>query len=328
MYSPHTLTVPARGLAWRSGQADCGNTGSMLIGVIAALLACFGYGTATVLQSYGARSAAAADGERGTNDAVTGSGAPSLGATARAALTPAFLAGMVLDVVGFVGSVVSARLIPLFLSQTIMSASLVVTAVLGVLVLGVRLRPRDLVAIVVVVVSLCVLGLTAGHVGDHASSRGVHWGVLAFSAVILLVGLGLVQLLGARAAVAAGLAAGVLFGAMAVAVRVVDGVDPLRPALLLADPATYAVAVAGVGGFYLFTVALQIGSVTGASAALVAGETVIPGIVGVVLLGDTSAPGMGWLVAMAFVGAVAGAVAVALFGAADAETTEPSAKTG
>jgi hypothetical protein len=302
----------------------------MLIGVIAALLACFGYGTATVLQSYGARSAAAAaDGERGTNDAVAGSGAPSLGATVRAARTPAFLAGMALDGVGFVGSVVSARLIPLFLSQTIMSASLVVTAVLGVLVLGVRLRTRDLVAIVVVVVSLCVLGLTAGHVGDHASSRGVHWGVLAFSAVILLVGLGLIQLLGARAAVAAGLAAGVLFGAMAVAVRVVDGVDPLRPALLLADPATYAVAVAGVGGFYLFTVALQIGSVTGASAALVAGETVVPGIVGVVLLGDTSAPGMGWLVAVAFVGAVAGAVAVALFGAAEnAETTEPSTKTG
>jgi drug/metabolite transporter (DMT)-like permease len=235
---------------------------------------------------------------------------------------------MVLDVVGFVGSVVSARLIPLFLSQTIISANLVVTAVLGVLVLGVRLRTRDWVAIVVVVVSLCVLGLTAGHVGGDVASRGVHWGVLAFSAAILLVGLGLIKRLGGRAAVSAGLAAGVLFGAMAVAVRVVDGVDPLRPALLLADPATYAVAVAGVGGFYLFTVALQIGSVTGASAALVAGETVIPGIVGVALLGDTSAHGMGWLVTVAFVSAVAGAVLVALFGAADAETTEPVAKTG
>lgn len=299
----------------------------MLIGVIAALLACFGYGTATVLQSYGARSAAAADAERGT-DAVGGSGAPSLGATVRAALTPAFLAGMALDGVGFVGSVVSARLIPLFLSQTIISANLVVTAVLGVSMLGVRLRTRDWVAIVMVVVSLCVLGLTAGHVGDDVASRGMHWGVLAFSAVILLVGLGLIHLLGGRAAVAAGLAAGVLFGAMAVAVRVVDGIDPLRPALLLADPAAYAVALAGVGGFYLFTVALQIGSVTGASAALVAGETVIPGIVGVVLLGDTSAPGMGWLVAVAFIGAVAGAVAVALFGAADVETAEPSTSAG
>ena len=117
--------------------------------------------------------------------------------------------------------------------------------------------------------------------------------------------------------VAAGLVAGVLFGAMAVAVRVVDGVDPLQPTVLLADPAAWAAAIAGVGGFYLFTVALQIGSVTGAAAALVAGETVVPGIVGVVLLGDTTVPGLGWLVVIAFVGAVTGAVAVALFGAAE-----------
>ncbi len=297
----------------------------MLIGLAAALVACFGYGTASVLQAYGARSSAAADAARGTGTSVTATGAPSLGATIRAALTPAFLAGMALDAVGFVGSVVSARLIPLFLSQTIMSANLVVTAVLGVVVLGVRLHLRDWVAIAVVVVSLCVLGFTAGHVGEDTSPPAMHWGVLVFSIVALLGGVGLIRVLGARAAVAAGLVAGILFGAMAVAVRIVDGVDPLRPAVLLADPAAWAVAIAGIGGFYLFTVALQIGSVTGASAALVVGETVVPGIAGVVLLGDTAVPGLGWLVAVAFVGAVSGAVAVALFGAAENAHPEPSA---
>ncbi|MDT5178095.1 MAG: hypothetical protein QOJ95_2293 [Mycobacterium sp.] len=297
----------------------------MLIGLVAALLACFGYGTASVLQAYGARRAAAADAADGKTDSATAGGAPSLGATIRAALTPAFLAGMALDAVGFVGSVVSARLIPLFLSQTIMSANLVVTAVLGVIVLGVRLRPRDWAAIATVVVSLCVLGFTSGHIGEDTTGPAVHWGVLAFSIVTAVAGIGLLRMLGARGAVAAGLVAGVLFGAMAVAVRVVDGVDPLKPAVLLADPAAWAVAVAGVGGFYLFTVALQIGSVTGASAALVVGETVVPGITGVVLLGDTSAPGLGWLVVVAFIGAVSGAVAVALFGAAEnAPTPEPS----
>lgn len=300
----------------------------MLIGIAAALVACFGYGTASVLQAYGARRSAAADAARGTDDTANAAGAPSFAATVRAAMTPAFLAGMVLDGLGFLGSVVSARLIPLFLSQTIMSANLVVTAVLGVVVLGVRLRVRDWVAIVTVVVSLCVLGATSGHVGTDAAGPVVHWGVLGFSVVILVGGLGLLRFLGARGAVAAGLVAGVLFGAMAVAVRVVDGVDPLRPAVLLADPAAWAVAIAGVGGFYLFTVALQIGSVTGASAALVAGETVVPGIVGVVLLGDTSVPGLGWLVALAFVTAVGGAVAVALFGAAEnAQSTESSTST-
>lgn len=300
----------------------------MLIGLAAALLACFGYGTASVLQSYGARSAAAADAARGTTGVTTASGAPSLGATMRAALTPAFLAGMVLDGLGFLGSVVSARLIPLFLSQTIMSANLVVTAVLGVAVLKVRLRARDWVAIATVVVSLCVLGFTSGHIGEDTPGRAVHWGVLAFSVVMLALGLGLLRVLGARGAVAAGLVAGVLFGAMAVAVRVVDGVDPFRVTVVLTDPAAWAVAVAGVGGFYLFTVALQIGSVTGASAALVAGETVVPGIVGVVLLGDTSAPGLGWLVVIAFIGAVGGAIAVALFGAAEHGEPVPDSPAG
>jgi drug/metabolite transporter (DMT)-like permease len=293
----------------------------VLIGIAAAVLACVGYGTASVLQAFGARKSAEAAVASGKGDQVTEAGAPSLAATVAAALTPAFIAGMVLDVIGFVGSVVSARLIPLFLSQTIMSANLVVTAVLGVFVLGVRLRTRDWVAIAVVVVSLCVLGVTAGETGEVRRVPAVHWGVLAVAVLALAIGLVLIRFLGARAAIGAGLVAGIMFGAMAVAVRVLHGVDPFRLGVLLADPAAWAIVIAGAGGFYLFTVALQLGSVNGAAAALVAGETVIPGIAGVVLLGDTAAPGLGWAVAVAFVGAVAGAVAVAVFGAAEAAET-------
>jgi len=296
----------------------------VLIGVAAALLACVGYGAASVLQAYGARRSTAATSAFGEGP-VTATGAPSLRSTISAALTPAFIAGMALDVIGFLGSIVSARLIPLFLSQTIISANLVVTAVLGVAVLGVRLRGGDWVAIGTVVVSLCVLGVTAGQRGASAAQPGVHWALLWASLVILACGVVLIRVLGARAAVAAGLIAGVLYGAMAVAVRVVDGLDPLRLGILLADPASWTVAIAGLGGFYLFAVALQLGSVTGAAAALVVGETVVPGITGVVLLGDTARNGFDWLVAVAFLSAVAGAVAVAIMGAADharAEKTE------
>lgn len=112
----------------------------MLIGIAAALFACFGYGTASVLQGYGAR-------QSSTEVGMAADHGPSLKSTVAAALTPAFIAGMALDLVGFAGSLVSARLIPLFLSQTIMSANLVVTAVLGIAVLGVRLQRRDWLAI-------------------------------------------------------------------------------------------------------------------------------------------------------------------------------------
>lgn len=288
----------------------------MLVGVTAALLACVGYGTASVLQSYAAGHSVAAE--------DTAQNGPTLRSTITAMLAPIFIAGIALDLFGFVGSLVSARLIPLFLSQTIISANLVVTAVLSIFVLHVRLHRRDWTAIAIVLVALCVLGATAGRLGDGDPGAGMHWGVLVVSAVILGLGATLVRLLGKNAAVPVGLIAGVLYGAMAVAVRVVDGLEPLNVGVLLADPALWAILVAGLGGFYLFTVALQVGSVNGVAAALVVGETVVPGIVGVVLLGDVSRPGYGWLVVIAFIAAVGGAVALAVSSAAEYERAQIS----
>ena len=195
----------------------------MVIGVAAALLACVGYGVSSVLQAYGARESAAAARDRGAVGHVTASGGPTLRSTISAGLTVAFIAGIVLDVVGFAGSAVSARLIPLFLSQTIISANLVVTAVLSIFVLGVRLHRRDWTAIAIVLVALCILGATAGPLGDRNPGAVTHWGVLIVSAIILGLGAALARLLGRNAAVPAGLIAGVLYGAMAVAIRLVDG---------------------------------------------------------------------------------------------------------
>ncbi|MEW2480686.1 hypothetical protein AB0876_13960 [Mycobacterium sp. NPDC049093] len=290
----------------------------MLIGVAAALLACVGYGTASVLQSYAA-------GRSVTSGADNG---PTLRSTIGAMLAPIFIVGMALDLLGFVGSLVSARLIPLFLSQTIISANLVVTAVLSIFVLHVRLHRRDWTAIAIVLVALCILGATAGRLGDSDPGAVMHWGVLVVSAVILGLGAALVRLLGKSAAVPAGLIAGVLYGAMAVAIRLVDGLDPLNLRVLIADPATWAVVLAGLGGFYLFTVALQVGSVNGVAAALVVGETVVPGIVGVILLGDVSRPGYGALVVIAFIAAVGGAVALAVSSAAEYERAQSSPQPG
>jgi len=287
----------------------------MLIGILAALVACFSYGTASVLQSRAARR----DGEAADT-------APTFRSTVTAILAPLFLAGMLLDGLGFLGSLVSARLIPLFLSQTIMSANLAVTAVLSVLVPGVRLRPRDWAAIATVLVALCILGFSAGELGTEVPGRHMHWSVLAASALIFVFGVVLVRVLGKKAAVPAGLIAGILYGAMAVAVRITHGLDPFEWHALLSDPAAWAVVVAGGGGFYLFTVALQIGSVNGVAAALVMGETVIPGVVGVLLLDDVAKPGLGWLVGVAFATAVAGAVAIAIFGAAEEEPAVATAQ--
>lgn len=279
----------------------------MIVGILFALFAALAYGTASVLQARGARQVA--------DDGPTS--APSLSSTLAAILTVSYLAGMALDGVGFVGTLVSARLIPLFLSQTIMSANLIVTALLGIVVLGTRLRQRDWAAIGLVVVALIVLGVASGEEGHKPVGALLHWSVLLIGVAVLALGVGAVAWLGARVAVFAGFGAGALFGLMAIAVRIVDGVDPFDVGSILRDPAAHAVLIGGVGGFYLFTVALQTGSVNGAAAALVVGETVIPGVAGIALLGDTTRAGWGVVAALAFVAAVTGAVMVAVSGAVE-----------
>lgn len=298
----------------------------MVVGLVAAILASLAYGTSSVLQAHGARVAARAAHERGDLDRVSSSGAPTLRSTVAAALTLAFIIGTALDVVGFVGGAVSARLAPLFLAQTVISANLVVTAVLGIFILGIRLHTRDWIAIATVIVALGALGIASQSSGGGSSDPAIHWGLLIGAVVVLGLSLLVVQVLGSRAAIAAGLSAGVLFGVVAMSVRVMVGVDPFDLGELLRDPATWALIVAGVGGFYLHTVALQLGSVNGATAALVVGETVIPGAIGVWLLGDTAVPGLGWLAILGFILAVVGAVCVAVFGAAESSSADDFAR--
>ncbi|MFJ6720195.1 hypothetical protein [Streptomyces sp. NPDC091259] len=291
----------------------------MLIGLLTAIAASLCYGTGSVLQAVGSRRAArlspAAAG-------VTAHGGPNLSSTAKAAMTWEFIVGTILDFVGFGLGALAARLLPLFLSQTVISANLVITAVLSVKLLGIRLSRREWTSIGVVCAALVLLATAAGHEGGHHAAMSTHWWLLAVTLLIIVGGTVAVRFLGARAAILAGLLSGLAFGALGVGVRVLNGIEPFSLGGLLCDPALYAIVLAGVGGMYLHTVALQIGSVNGATAALVVGETVLPGAIGVLWLGDASRPGLAWLAVLGFVLAVTGAVAVAWYGNHDAPEPE------
>ncbi|MET8297238.1 hypothetical protein ABZW02_24745 [Streptomyces sp. NPDC005180] len=290
----------------------------MLIGMLTAVAASLCYGTGSVLQAVGSRRAArmspAAAG-------VTAHGGPNLTSTAQAAMTWEFIVGTILDFVGFGLGALAARLLPLFLSQTVISANLVITAVLSVKMLGIRLSRKEWTSIGVVCAALVLLATAAGHEGGHHAAMATHWWLLAVTLLIIVGGTAAVRFLGARAAILAGLLSGLAFGALGVGVRILDGIDPFDLGMLVTDPALYAILVAGVGGMYLHTVALQIGSVNGATAALVVGETVLPGAIGVLWLGDASRPGLAWLAVAGFVLAVTGAVAVAWYGNHDGAET-------
>ncbi|MGN5382280.1 hypothetical protein ACQ4WX_49440 [Streptomyces lasalocidi] len=294
----------------------------MLIGVLTAVAASICYGTGSVLQAVGSRKSARREAAAGS---VTQHGGPSLSSTAKAAMTWEFIVGTVLDFVGFGLGALAARLLPLFLSQTVISANLVITAVLSIKLLGVPLNRAEWTSIAVVCSALVLLATAAGPEGSGDTPISTHWWLLGISLFLIVGGTVAVRLLGARAAILASLLSGLCFGALGVGVRVLNGIAPFDLGALLCDPAFYAILVAGIGGMYLHTVALQIGSVNGATAALVVGETVLPGMIGVLWLGDASRPGFAWAAITGFVLAVSGAVAVAWFGSPEGHGSGPAA---
>ncbi|MFF4383910.1 hypothetical protein ACIQI7_33955 [Kitasatospora sp. NPDC092039] len=286
----------------------------MIIGLVTAVAASACYGTGSVLQAVGSRRSAREEAAKGATSSTTEHGGPSLSSTAKAAVTWEFILGTVLDLIGFGLGALAARLLPLFLSQTIISANLVITAVLSIKLLGIRLKQLEWASIAVLCSALVLLAVSAGPEGGHHAAMSFHWWLLIVTTVLLVGGSLVVRRMGANGAIVAGLLSGLGFGALGVGVRVLNGIEPFDLGSLLTDPALYAVLVGGIGGMYIHTVALQIGSVNGATAALVVGETVLPGAAGVLWLGDSTKAGLGWLGAAGFLLAVVAAVGVAYFG--------------
>jgi hypothetical protein len=108
-----------------------------------------------------------------------------------------------------------------------------------------------------------------------------------------------------------GLCAGLSFGVVALSARTLTRLEPVR---LVREPSVYLLIVSGVLGFLLYTTALQRGSVTTATAAMVVGETTAPAVVGLLVLRDNARPGWAPVAVFGFVLAVAGALSLARFG--------------
>jgi drug/metabolite transporter (DMT)-like permease len=220
-----------------------------------------------------------------------------------------------LDALGFVAQLIALQRLPLFAVQAIVAANLAVTAVVASMVIKVRLSWREWLAVTGVVAGVGLLGSSAGPEG--ASQAGV---VFKLALIVAIAALGLVGLAAARLlrdparTLALGLVAGFGYGVIGIAARVLNGFEPLT---LLRDPAAYAVAAAGIVSFLFYATALEGGSVTVATAAVVLAETLPPALIGVLFLGDRTRAGLEPAAIAGFLLAVASAVMLARFGEAD-----------
>jgi len=107
---------------------------------------------------------------------------------------------------------------------------------------------------------------------------------------------------------------------LGIAARVLNGFAPLT---LLRDPAAYAIVAAGIVSFVFYATALEGGSVTVATAAVVLAETLPPAVIGVEFLGDTTRHGLAPVAVAGFLLAVASALMLARFGEAERAAAAP-----
>ena len=258
----------------------------MLVSLAAAVVAALCYGVAAVMQAMAAR-AASRRSVRSVGSSALGNVDPGL--VLRMLHQWRFIASLALDLVGFVAQLVALRRLPLFAVQAMIAANLAVTAVVAAWLIHLELSWREWLAVAGVVVGVGMLGSSAGQqVVTGVSSE------FKLALILAVAGLG--------------------YGVLAVAARVLPGFDLHQ---LLRDPAAYALAAAGVVSFMLYATALEDGSVTVATAAVVLAETVPPAVVGIMYLGDHTRPGMGGIAVLGFSLAVVCAVALARFGETD-----------
>lgn len=243
----------------------------MLIGLIGAFVAAIAYGAATILQAIGV-------------GRLRAMGTPATLPTRLRAGWP-YAAGLGLDGLGFFASAGALRSLPLFLVQSVIASSVAVTALLAVFVLGARLDKREVAALVVIALGLCALAASA----QEGPARGVPHGLgLALLLAGALVGAASYVGVRCRSSSLLALCAGLAFAGLAVGARILVWDGSLLHAL--ASPAAWAIIVHAAVATIAYGFALDAGAVTSVAAITFAVETVVPALIGLVLLGDEVRP--------------------------------------
>jgi drug/metabolite transporter (DMT)-like permease len=221
---------------------------------------------------------------------------------------PRYLGGLVVDGLGWATTVVALRYLPVFVVQAVLGGAIALTAIGARLIYGSALRRVDRLACVACVAGLGLVAASAGPDRPAAPSPAAE---LALGAAAIVLVVALVAAWRPDAAGPLALVAGLGFGGSAVAVRAVHLAAGERVVGLLATPPIYLVIVFGVVGLIAYSRALERASVARVTAILLVTEVTVPGLAGIVLLGDSVRPGWWTAMSAGLVLAVAGVVVLA-----------------
>ncbi|WP_245777784.1 hypothetical protein [Lentzea xinjiangensis] len=219
-----------------------------------------------------------------------------VGLLARLASDRLYLLGFAGQAGGFGFAFLSREHLPLYLVQAGSSCAVGLATVIGVVLLGWRIRRVEVAVLAVMACGLLLL------TGAAAPSSARELPLLPSLAVLGLLTLAVLPL--ARALKSATpVLAGVAFAVVAVAARTVAG-KPLPE--LVSHPLTWLMVIAAFAGQACLAASLQRGSATSAVASMDATTVVISSVAGLAVMGDRIAPGREWWVVLGILLVVGG----------------------
>ena len=230
--------------------------------------------------------------------------------TRPAAVQPRYLGGVLLDFVAWGCAVMALRVLPVFAVQAIIGGTIALTALVSARLIGARLPMTSRLAVAACLLGLVLVAASAGYEQPPVHRPGVDVVLLAS---LLLLAVAVLVLRQGKTAWPLALVSGLGFGGGAVSVRAAhvqtgDGFDLV---LLLGQPSTYLVVGFWLVGMVGYTAALSRGDVGAVIAVFTVTELLIPGMVGIQLLGDPVRPGWGWVLALGLGLALASTVVIA-----------------
>ncbi|HET7017921.1 MAG TPA: hypothetical protein VFI65_28630 [Streptosporangiaceae bacterium] len=290
----------------------------MFVSLAAALAAAFCYGIGAVMQAIAVR----AESRRPVLAAAGLADRVDPGLVIRMFRQWPFVLSLLIDFAGFICQLIALRRLPIFEVQVIIAANLAVTAVFASWLMHTVLSLREWASVLAVVVGVGLLGSSAGVQGATKVGIDFHLALIATLAAIAVGGFAAGRLPSQFRTPVLGAIAGLGYGVLAVCARILPG---FTPAILIKSPAAYTLAAAGIISFMLYASALESGSVTVATAAVILLETVPPALVGVLFLGDTTRHGMVGPAIAGFFLALISAIALARFGEAGVQKQQAGA---
>ncbi|MDP9219100.1 MAG: hypothetical protein M3P23_00985 [Actinomycetota bacterium] len=274
----------------------------MLTGLVLSLAAAVLFGVATIWQAIGVRRRAAVVAGAGP-DVVVASATDSASGLLRLVTDRWYVAGTGLDFIGAVAAAIALQHLPLFVVESCIAASIAVTAVIAVPVLGLHLNRREVIALVVVGLGLTFLAVSSSPTPAEAVSTTAVWVLIGGVAVIALVAW---RALLTTSSLVMALTCGLAFSGMGLAERTLALPDPWWH--VIEDPNLYSLLGYGAVGITAYASAIARGKVTTVTGVTFAVETLVPSVIGIVALNDSPRHGFAAVAVLGFVATVGGAI--------------------